>query len=74
MVDILVSMLAILQRRKTVLDAEAAQHLHHVVIMFWRRLTNTEDPVEQVGIGAIEQRLEPPELVVVQSRQGVLGE
>jgi hypothetical protein len=56
------------------LDAEAAQQLHHVMIMFWRRITDTEYPVKQIGVGAIEQCLEPPELVAVQGLERVLSE
>jgi hypothetical protein len=37
--EVLASLLAILQRRKTALGTEAAQQLHHVVIMFRRRIT-----------------------------------
>ena len=42
--------------------------------MFRWRITDAEDPVEQIGVRAIEQRLESPELIVVQGREGVLGE
>ena len=55
-------------------DAEAAQQLHHVMIMFWRRITDAEYPVKQIGVGAIEQFLEPPELVAVQDLEQVLSE
>ena len=48
------------------LGAEATQQPHHVVIMFRRWITDTEDPIEQIRVGAIEKRLKPPELVVVQ--------
>ena len=72
MADVLASMLAILQRRKTALGTEAAQQLRHVVIMFRRRVTDTEYPVEQIGVGAIEQRLESPELLAVQRPERVL--
>jgi len=74
MADVSASMLAILQRRKTALGTEAAQQLHHVVIMFRRRIADAEYPVKQVGVGAIEQCLEPPELIAVQGLEGVLGE
>jgi hypothetical protein len=74
MANVLASMLAILQRRKTALGTEAAQQLHHVVIMFRRRITDSEYPVEQIGVGAIEQRLKSPELIAVQGLEGVLGE
>ena len=56
------------------LVAETAQQLHHVVIMFWRRITDAEDPVKQIGVRAIEQCLEPPDLVAVQGLEGSLGE
>jgi hypothetical protein len=56
------------------LDAETAQQLHHVVVMFGRRIADAEDPVKQVGVGAIEQRLKSPELTAVQGLEGVLGE
>ena len=72
MADVLASMLAILQRRKTALGTEAAQQLHHVMIMFRRRIADTEYPVEQIGVGAIEQCLESPELVAVQRLERVL--
>jgi hypothetical protein len=55
------------------LDAETAQQRHHVVVMFWRRITDAEDPVEQIGVRAIEQRLESPELIAVQGLERVLG-
>jgi hypothetical protein len=60
--------------RCTSLDAETAQQRHHVVVMFWRRITDAEDPVKQIGVGAIEQRLEPPDLIAVQGLEGALGE
>jgi hypothetical protein len=56
------------------LDAETAEQLHHVMIMFWRRIADAEYPVEQIGVGAIEQRLKSPELIAVQSLEGVLSE
>jgi hypothetical protein len=56
------------------LDAETAQQLHHVVVMFRRWIIDTEDPVKQIGIRAIEQRLESPELIAVQGPEGVLSE
>ena len=43
------------------------------MIVFRRRITDAEDPVEQIGIGAIEQRLEAPELTAVQSLDGTLS-
>src|SRR5712664_1522853 len=68
------SMLTNLPRCTMSLDAETAEQLHHVMIMFRRRITDAEDPVEQVGVGAIEQRLKSPELTAVQGLEGVLGE
>ena len=56
------------------LGAETAQQPHHIVIMFWRRIADAEDPVEQIRVRAIEQRLKSPELTAVQSLDGVLGE
>jgi hypothetical protein len=56
------------------LDAETAEQLHHVMIMFRRRIADAEYPVKQVGVGAIEQRLKSPELIAVQGLEGVLGE
>jgi hypothetical protein len=67
-------MLTNLPRCTMSLDAETAQQLHYVMIMFRRWITDTEYPVEQIGVGAIEQRLESPELVAVQRLEGVLGE
>src|SRR5258705_4867018 len=56
------------------LDTETAEQPHHVMIVFRRRITDAEDPVKQVGVGAIEQRLEAPELTAVQSLDGALSE
>jgi hypothetical protein len=42
--------------------------------MFWRRITDTEDPVKQIGVRAIEQRLELRELIAIQGFEGALGE
>jgi hypothetical protein len=67
-------MLTNLPRCTMSLGAETAQQLHHIVVMFWRRITDAEDPVKQIGVRAIEQRLKSPELIAVQSLEGVLGE
>ena len=67
-------MLANLPRCTMSPDGETAKQLHHVMIMFWRRIVDAEYPVKQVGVIAIEQRLESPELTAVQSPEGVLGE
>jgi hypothetical protein len=56
------------------LDQETAEQPHHVMIVFGRWIADTEYPVKQVGVGAIEQRLESPELIAVQGLEGVLGE
>src|ERR1700741_1434559 len=53
---------------------DAAEHPHHVMIMLRRRIADAEDPVEQIGIGTFEQRLEAPKLIVIQRFEGVLGE
>jgi hypothetical protein len=68
------SMLANLPRCTMSLDAETAQQLHQVMIMFRRRIADAEYPVKQIGVGAIEQRLEPPELIAIQGLEGVLSE
>jgi hypothetical protein len=68
------SILTNLPRRTMSLDAESAEQLHHVMTMFWRRIADAEYPVKQIGVGAIEQRLESPELIAVQGLEGVLSE
>src|ERR1700751_4423149 len=68
------SILTNLPRCTMSLGAETTQQLHHVVVMFRRRITDAEDPVEQIGVSAIEQRLESPELIAIQGLEGVLGE
>src|SRR5258705_9523578 len=68
------SMLTNLPRCTMPLDAETAQQLHHVMIMFRRRIADAEYPVKQIGVGAIEQCLESPELIAVQGLERVLGE
>src|ERR1700745_786423 len=67
------SMLANLPRCTMSFGAETAQQRHHVVIVYRRRITDAEDPVEQIGVDAIEQRLESAELIAVQALEGVLG-
>ena len=54
--------------------AEAAQQLHDVMIVLGRRPAAAQDPVEQVGVGAIEQSLEPVELGTIEVREGRFGE
>jgi hypothetical protein len=56
------------------LDTETAEQLHHVMIMFRRRIADAEYPVKQIGVGAIEQRLKSPELIAVQGLERVLSE
>jgi hypothetical protein len=68
------SMLTNLPRCTMSLDGETTQQLHHVVIMFRRRIADTEYPVKQVGVGAIEQRLKSSKLTAVQALEGVFGE
>jgi hypothetical protein len=68
------SILTNLPRRTMSLDAKSAEQLHHVMIMFWRRIADAEYPVKQIGVGAIEQRLESPEPIAVQGLEGVLSE
>src|ERR1700726_1604542 len=68
------SMLTDLPRCTMSLDAETAEELHHVMIMFRRRIADAEYPVKQVGVGAIEQRVKSPELIAVQALEAVLGE
>jgi hypothetical protein len=67
-------MLTNLSRCTISLGAEAAQQLHHIVIVLRRRIADAEYPIEQIGVRAIEQRLESPDLVAIQGPQGVLGE
>jgi hypothetical protein len=67
-------MLTNVPRRTMSLEAETAQQLHHVMIMFRRRIADAKYPVKQVEVSAIEQRLKSPELTVVQSLEGVLSE
>ena len=67
-------MLTNLPRCTMSLDGETTKQLHHVVIMFRRRIADAEYPVKQVGVGAIEQRLKSPELIAVQALEGVLRE
>ena len=67
-------MLANLPRCTMSLDQETAQQPHHVMIVFRRWVADAEYPVKQVGVGAIEQRLKPPELAAVQSLEGALSE
>ena len=54
--------------------AEVAQQPHDVMIVLGRRPAATQDPVEQIGVGAIEQSLEPVELVTIEAHEGRFGE
>jgi len=47
--------------------AERAQQTHHVVIIFWRRRVHAEYPIEQIGIGAIQQGFKAVKLGIVQT-------
>jgi hypothetical protein len=53
--------------------AEIAEQAHHVVVVSWRRWATSDDPVEQIGIGAIEQSFEPVELRAVEAGKVCLG-
>ena len=64
-------MVSVLQGCSFVRSAETAQQTHHVVIMFGRGRTVAQDPVEQISVGTIEQRLEPIELRIVQVPEGL---
>ena len=55
-------------------DVETAQQPHQVVIVLRRRCDADEDPVEQIDVGAIEQRFEALELRAVQALERRLGE
>jgi hypothetical protein len=66
-------MLSVLLRPAIAISAETTQQAHHIVIMFWRRHAAAENPIEQIGVGAIEQRFEPVELGPVQALEGLLG-
>jgi len=67
-------MLINLPRSTMSLGTETADQLHYVVIVLRRRIADTEYPIEQIGVRAIEQRLESAELIAVQALEGVLGE
>ena len=67
-------MLSVLLRLLMARIAETAQQVHHVVIMFWRRRAAAENPIEQIEVGAIEQRFESVELSAVEGRERSLGE
>jgi hypothetical protein len=54
--------------------AEGAQQAHHVVVVLRRRRAAAGDPIEQVGVGTVEQRLEAVELAAVQPGKGGFAE
>src|SRR5258707_8401770 len=54
--------------------AEGEEQLSHVVIVFGRRASPGIDPVEQLGVGAFEQRLESVELRRVEAGEMGVGE
>jgi hypothetical protein len=56
------------------LEKETAEQPHDVVIVFGRWIADAEYPVKQVGVRAIEKRLETSQLIVVQGREAVLSE
>ena len=64
----------VLERSAIACGAEAAQQPHDIMIVLWRRRATAHDPVEQIGVGAIEQSLEPVELATVEAREGRFGE
>jgi len=66
-------MLSVLLRSMMAPSAETTQQAHHVVIMFRRRRTAVENPIEKIGVGAIEQRFEPVKLDPVQALEVLLG-
>jgi hypothetical protein len=64
----------VLGQSVTARGAEAAQQPHDVMIVLGRRPTAAQDPLEQIGVGAIEQSLEPVELGAVEAHEGRFGE
>src|SRR6266704_2855518 len=55
-------------------DAEAAQQVHDVMVICWRRRAATGDPVKQVGVVTVEQGLEPAQLCGAQPTASAIGE
>jgi len=47
-------------------QSERSQQTHHVVVVLWGCSEAANDPVEQVGIGTLEQSLETIELCAVE--------
>jgi hypothetical protein len=67
-------MLSVLLRPVMARIAEATQQVHHIVIMFRRRRAAAENPIEEIGVRAIEQRFDSVELSAVEVRERSLGE
>src|SRR5262249_40082314 len=63
-----------LWRALTVRDAEVVHQAHHVMIVLRRRGADSQNPVEQIAVAAIEQSFEPVEFGIVHTRQKCLGE
>jgi len=53
--------------------SEGSQQAHHVVLIFFRWRDADDDPVEQIGIGTIEQSFESLDLRDVEVSQMGLG-
>src|SRR5258706_4369985 len=51
-----------------------AQHPHHVVVVYRRRRAAAGDPIEQIGVGAIEQGFESVQLHGAELIGGPFGE
>jgi hypothetical protein len=47
--------------------------MHYIMVVFlwWRKAA--DDPIEEIGISAIEQSFEPVELIAVESGEVLLG-
>jgi hypothetical protein len=56
------------------LSPEDSQQADYVVIIFFRGRATANDPVEQIGVGAIEQRFEAVELRAVEAYETGVGE
>jgi hypothetical protein len=54
--------------------AESQEELCHLVVVLGGRLGVAGNPVEDVGVGAVEQGLVPVELRVVKSGKVLIGE
>jgi hypothetical protein len=51
-----------------------AQHAHHIVVVLRRRRGLAGNPIEQIGVGAIEQGLEPVQLRDAEAAERAIGE